>query len=160
MANNDLDTLVKVNRHAELIAAWSFFGQSSTPWNICQSMQHFAHHGLHQAYKNTIQKRCKYFMVCSIVQRRIKLLMTLTLNLWPSSSQWYIPLCSMGYLMIQKWGPPYSGYAILILYIIAMSHSATDSGYINALIAGALLETMFLACANTHHMQLRCMIVD
>ena len=46
--------LVKVNRHAELIAAWSFFGRSSTPWNICQSMQRFAHHGLRQAYKTVL----------------------------------------------------------------------------------------------------------
>ena len=34
-----------------VIAAWSFFGWSSTPWNTCQSMQCFAHHGLRQAYK-------------------------------------------------------------------------------------------------------------
>ena len=32
----------------QLVAAWSFFGGSSTPWNTCQSMQRFAHHGLRQ----------------------------------------------------------------------------------------------------------------
>ena len=31
-------TFVKITRHAELIAAWSFFGRLSTPWNTCQSM--------------------------------------------------------------------------------------------------------------------------
>ena len=47
-------TLMKVNRHAELIVAWSFFGWSSASWNTCQSMQHFAHHGLRQAYKTVL----------------------------------------------------------------------------------------------------------
>ena len=76
--------VVKVSRHAELIAAWSFFGQSSTSWNACQSMQFFAHHGLRQAYKTCMLDEAhdgqnvalidKCFMVCLIVQRRIKLL--------------------------------------------------------------------------------------
>ena len=36
---------------------------------------------------------------------------------------------------------------------VAALYSAPDSGYINALFAGALLETMFLASARTYHIK-------
>ena len=61
-----------------------------------------------------------------------------------------IMLCSMGYLMGQMRttilgiNEPNRAFALPI-----------DSGYINALFAGVLLETMFLASARTHHTQLK-----
>ena len=67
-----------------------------------------------------------------------------------------MPLCSMGSLMVQM------RTTILGLGIDNPNRLfllPTDSGYINALFAGPLLETMFLASAHTRHLQLKCMIV-